>query len=337
MFNSLYLEGFRGIRKSEGELKLSKFTLLIGANNSGKSSILEALWLLPYPYAQEGLTRRAVPLLGYTKPEVLGWLRGVSEEKIPRHLVYRYSGVGRVKGVIDGVEIAFEASTKELRSLTADGRELRAASDIVAFLKSKEPSMVSDSDISGLLKYAVLIPSDSHFLKELSKGLIEHWLDVEATGAHVKVVRDFVSQVVSDVFTESSVRFNDIVLRKELDGDVMYVRLEDLGDGVKRFLTAALWLEAIAPNVVLWDDLESAAHPALIGKVIEWLEGHDWQIIASTHSIDVLREVVERGVEAEILVLRKSRDDVLSYKALSVDDLGKLFEVGQDVRKLFAW
>jgi len=150
-------------------------------------------------------------------------------------------------------------------------------------------------------------------------------------------VRNFVSKVVSDVFTEASVRFHDIVLRKEVGGDVMYVRLEDLGDGVKRFLTAALWLEAIKPKVVLWDDLELAAHPALVGEVIEWLEKHEWQVVASTHSIDVLRELVERGIDARIIVLRKSRDDVLSHKALSVDDLGRLFEVGQDVRKLFVW
>ncbi len=332
MFDSLYMEGFKGVRRSEEDLELSKFTLLIGANNSGKSSILEALWLLPYPYSG-----REVPLLGYDKLNVLRWLRGVEKGRLESSLVYRYVGVGHVKGIIDGNEMILEVSAKELKSLTTDGRELGGVYDIVAFLKSKEPSKVSEDEVSELLRYVALIPSNTYFLRELSKKLAEHWLEVEATGAHVKIVRNFVSKVVSDVFTEASVRFHDIVLRKEVGGDVMYVRLEDLGDGVKRFLTAALWLEAIKPKVVLWDDLELAAHPALVGEVIEWLEKHEWQVVASTHSIDVLRELVERGIDARIIVLRKSRDDVLSHKALSVDDLGRLFEVGQDVRKLFVW
>jgi predicted ATP-dependent endonuclease of OLD family len=40
---------FRGIKSCNKPLTLSDFTVLIGRNNSGKSSVLEAFSLLPLP------------------------------------------------------------------------------------------------------------------------------------------------------------------------------------------------------------------------------------------------------------------------------------------------
>jgi AAA15 family ATPase/GTPase len=40
---------FRGIKRCKEPIKLSKFNVLIGKNNSGKSSLLEALYLFPLP------------------------------------------------------------------------------------------------------------------------------------------------------------------------------------------------------------------------------------------------------------------------------------------------
>ncbi|MHC1575632.1 MAG: AAA family ATPase [Candidatus Methanogasteraceae archaeon] len=43
------VEEFRGIKRCKKPIKLSKFNVLIGKNNSGKSSLLEALYLFPSP------------------------------------------------------------------------------------------------------------------------------------------------------------------------------------------------------------------------------------------------------------------------------------------------
>lgn len=45
---SIYIENFRDIKKLDGEIEFTKINILIGPNNSGKTSILEALSLLPY-------------------------------------------------------------------------------------------------------------------------------------------------------------------------------------------------------------------------------------------------------------------------------------------------
>ena len=50
--DELTIREFRGIRTCKGPLKLSNFTVMIGRNNSGKSTILEALSLLPSPHTR---------------------------------------------------------------------------------------------------------------------------------------------------------------------------------------------------------------------------------------------------------------------------------------------
>jgi predicted ATP-dependent endonuclease of OLD family len=47
LIKDLNIKEFRGIKKCEKPLKFSRFNILIGKNNSGKSTILEALSLLP--------------------------------------------------------------------------------------------------------------------------------------------------------------------------------------------------------------------------------------------------------------------------------------------------
>lgn len=48
MIKILKLENFRGIKK--GEIKLAPLTILLGPNNSGKTTILEALFPAPNPF-----------------------------------------------------------------------------------------------------------------------------------------------------------------------------------------------------------------------------------------------------------------------------------------------
>ena len=43
------IKEFRGIKELKEPIKLSKFNILIGKNNSGKTAILESLFLFPHP------------------------------------------------------------------------------------------------------------------------------------------------------------------------------------------------------------------------------------------------------------------------------------------------
>jgi len=45
----ILLENFRGISKMEEEMKFKRFNVFVGKNNSGKTTILQSLFLFPYP------------------------------------------------------------------------------------------------------------------------------------------------------------------------------------------------------------------------------------------------------------------------------------------------
>jgi len=83
--HELDLEEFRGIKKCKEPIKFSKFNVLVGRNNSGKSTILEALYLLPIP------THYDEPFSGSKR---LDYLHGLTGGKAS--LAYVYSGMAKL-------------------------------------------------------------------------------------------------------------------------------------------------------------------------------------------------------------------------------------------------
>ena len=190
--------------------------------------------------------------------------------------------------------------------------------------------------IDDLVYQVLFIPNDSNFLKHLQKGMAstDIWFKIVDSNAHntaIKVITD----TVHDKFTEVIVQFDELSVRKEIPGrGPIYPRVYDLGDGIERVLTVILWLETFKPKIVLWDDIEVAAHPGLIESVLRWLSSRDWQVIISTHSFDVLdRLVAIRPKDASVVVLSKDSSDRLTCKVLELDEVEEYFSKGIDIRK----
>lgn len=86
MIESIDIEGFRGIKRTKEPIPLSDFTLLVGRNNSGKTSVLEALYAL-----YDGTD----PVLGNNRSNVIKHLHSGNS------LAYRYSGSGSIEIIKD--------------------------------------------------------------------------------------------------------------------------------------------------------------------------------------------------------------------------------------------
>ena len=83
------IKEFRGIECCKTPLSLSNFTVLIGRNNSGKSSILEALSLLPF----------SVNPLIYTGENRLNFIEKLHGGRTS--LVYGYSGTALLTYMVE--------------------------------------------------------------------------------------------------------------------------------------------------------------------------------------------------------------------------------------------
>jgi predicted ATP-dependent endonuclease of OLD family len=85
VIEKLGLENFKGV--IQGEVELAPLTILLGANNSGKTTILEALFLAPNPF-------RKVPFIvegDNMAISIIGELHKTLESRGYLFLLYNYT------------------------------------------------------------------------------------------------------------------------------------------------------------------------------------------------------------------------------------------------------
>lgn len=317
--NEVNIWEFRGIRRLKKPIELSNLNVVIGRNNAGKTSVLEALYLLLDDRNYDQVFR------DYRISRIGLLHSGVDS------IVYGYSGIARIRCKIDGYSIE--------KHISNDGKcELYINEEVVGHDYRKAFSNIlrlSEEDVSN---YTFYISSNTEDLKSLYEWLRNNYSKISKHGLHSKLVRDFINLVVNDNFTEILPFENRLRLRKEVNKELgpIYVDLTDVGDGIERVLSIALTIEYLRPKLLLWDDIEISAHPGLIRQVIKWLSSRDWQIVVTTHSIDVLRELVwQNPSNTNIIILRKNEVDEVEPIYLSIDELEDLLEKRHiDVRGL---
>jgi len=321
LIEELNIREFRGIRETVEPIRFSKFNVLVGRNNSGKSAVLEALALFPFP-----IDSIVLPIVGKTRLDLISSLHSGRSA-----LIYGYAGFGELKYRVNGKFIRFLISDGGITSGFIDGEKIQFSSFIEEIPRVIGEGLSLD-EINSLVAF---IPNDSGFLVDIYKGVIGVWDELMKGGANIRIVKDFVSRVVHDEFTEIFLgRQDKLLLRKVLpDERVFWIKVEDLGDGVERIVLTALYLEALQPKLVLWDDFEVSAHPGLIRATLEWLSGKDWQIVLSTHSIDVIREVIRVDPEgAQFILLRSDESDRVHVRYFDVDEMDEVLDSNVDAR-----
>lgn len=330
--SKINIQEFKGIKSCSQPLELSDFTVLIGRNNSGKSSVLEALSLLPITEEFQ------LPYSNYHRRELLSKIHGGKSS-----LIYAYSGNA-------SIEYTIACAKPGARTWTIS---LSETGDASLFISNIPPRRMRSNPLNNagralgipvdrklnkaLNKMVLFIPNNTSFLNEMASQLSDETKRnlVMKTGAHTRVASEIINQCVDDKYTEIFFA-PELSARKEMpDGNVHYVKIKDLGDGIEKTALLVLWLEALSPSLILWDDFEGSAHPTLIRLLLNWLSKKKWQVILSTHSIDVLSILLdEKPRNLKVMQLKKTAGDVLIHQNLSLEELETLMEANQDPRKL---
>jgi len=326
--SSIDIKEFRGIARCKTPLSLSEFTVMIGRNNSGKSSILEALSLLPIHYF-------TLPYANDTRSGILEKMHGGKSS-----LIYGYSGHAILTYKIHDKTWTLKVNSDGTAELEIEGMEtnqmLQDPANAVA--KALDISTHRVRIAEEVNNQVFFIPSDTQFMNNLLLKLSEEQnrYRVMKTGAHARVARELINKCVDDSYTE--ILFApELSARKELgEGKPpLYIKVKDLGDGVEKVVLTALWLEAISPSLILWDDFEGSAHPALIKLLLEWLSKKRLQVVMSTHSIDVITSLLEvRPKDLRVIQLKKTNDDILIHEDLTLEELEDIVDTSQDPRRL---
>jgi hypothetical protein len=334
----LRLENFKGV--IEGEVELDKLTILVGPNNSGKTTILEALFLAPNPFR---LVPYYLPSHPSTAIELLQEYHKTLSEKGYTFLLNKYIAKNMVIKV-DDRELLFTKDSEAGISIYTNYLPVGYSSTILHKIGEKDYMYLGylkpDGSVSPYFQ-SVLITEDNTLIFSTKLVKFAHdylqnkWIEILNTGVPALIAKDvsrFVSEeywnISAEPFIAGSMTFYVLL------ADGTRIRLGDLGAGVHLYIINRLLYEHYKPDVVLWDDLETHFNPRLLSHITEWfadLVEEGKQVIVSTHSLEVVEKIISYVNDATVL-LTSLRDGKLRVRRVKPDELEEWAKAGIDPR-----
>ena len=351
MISSVYISRFRGIRKGSIE-GLEQVSVLIGRNGAGKSSVLEALYLVSACAGSRDVVRR-IDKLDYVVNRRGGrgrwdelrrvlWYMGDTENPIEIQIesenktlkfiaVDVHTGSSPIRMVTgDGLLIELEGGhvSKSIEDLKA-GHWSMTIKSIEGELAEVKRFLDGFLLVDGVLARQPTIVEAFAWPRILSKRLDKHVVEI--------IREEFEPEAEGLTYVPSD---KDYYLALQTARTA--VRIDDLGDGARTALLAAMLVLAYRPTVLLVEEPELHMHPAGLYTYMKFLirlaKDIGFQIIASTHSIELVQILQalakELGIELAALYLERE-DDVLRARSFSADDFEILRKLGIDIRFLY--
>jgi hypothetical protein len=367
---SLTIHRFRGLRDLELS-GLGRFNVLVGLNNAGKSSVLEAVATYACPLRPSEwveIARRREML--YSRAAILEGLRWLFPHPDERagDAGELFQGETRVSGTgsfpvreslarFKELEGFFDEPTQDpLPGLPPEGPGTRRGAKLAlrAVVEGKEP------DLFGETRTELTFEID---LWETSRGPIAK----NMTGPSLPVISitPFSHRAQAVVETFSEALYEDLkpavlalvkifdaeiedfeVLKRSRTEPAVYVRharfgrapLSAFGDGMRRALLMGISLATARGGILLVDEIESAIHAEALESTFRWLQrtcrALDVQVFTTTHSLEAIDALLGANEGDDLMVYRlEARRGQIRAKGFRPEQLRLLREeLGQEVR-----
>lgn len=338
MIKQLKLKNFRGVKN--GEIELGDLTILVGSNNSAKTTILEALFLLPNPL-------RYVPYYDsrgdFTAALLIHEMHKTLDSQGYGFLLNKYiAEEAEIKG--DNNYLKFVKNDYSIFISTESNMDFKTSNittrkgDIGYFgnlEQSNEGSALTTSENRNKLITAESLLLSSEFTKFAYSYIHRNWGNI--------MNLEFMKEVVKDLSHMVNEKYINITIEPFMGGrlaifgfleDGSRIRLGDLGYGVQIYLISRILYELKKPKILLWDDFEAHLNPRMLIRIGEWfweLIENGVQIVVSTHSLEAVKILSEFNKNA-IIYLTSLDDGTLKKRKLSIEEIDNLLSAGIDVR-----
>lgn len=317
MLKSLRIENFRCFQTFELQ-QLGKLNLLVGTNNSGKTSILEAVQLLT---SQPNLESLGEVMIGRGE-YILNDERDNGRELDIRHLFYGHEiDVGSKFSILsgshkeeEGIALSIELTewtdkqVSQFRTLRRSFEDLQQVALIIEWLgQDNERIKLPISSVNGLpLKYIDRIRKDSSNLgtrtqfvtsSSLTKAnMIELFDQVVLTPEEALVTEALqtIEPTIERIASVGSERYryaesrNGFVVRLA-NGD-QRIPIGSMGDGIWRMLGLTLAIVNARDGVLLVDEIDTGLHFSVMSNMwrLIWETANrlNVQVFATTHNSD---------------------------------------------------
>lgn len=329
--SSFHIARFRGLRdlKLEG---LGRINLLVGANNAGKTSTLDALSLFCRPLDlanwRETARRRDVKSSRTPESEPFKWLFpqfATSNDSAPHRIWLEGTGAYAGRKVISTYDEFEEFGQERLQNSdpedaeednepdcglkihiqanyaqringkllpTADGQNT-AELRIVDNQRNTYSTAVEDPSIAA----AFISPHSHRTTQDTSwyygRAIEQEEIDETFTADVLEVMQRIDKDVIEINAASKGKTGISISVKHRLTGRTP---IHAFGDGFQRALLIAASIPAVRNGVLLIDELESALHVSVLDSVLSVLkwaaEKYNVQVFATTHSLEAVDSVL---------------------------------------------
>lgn len=332
MIRKLRLTNFKGIE--QGEIEFSPLTILVGSNNSGKTTILESLFLAPNP------ARRV--LYGDTALGIIQNLHQTLDSRGAATLLFNYrANYAKIECDINGEpyslefvrggdDIFFTSNKQNTQNARLFFNQQRAFA--VAYASSG--GVANATYDKPFIEDTILI--NSALIKNGYNYMRQNWASIMNSGVCQKVIKE-VSELSNETYINVTLEpflQNTYAIYAFLE-DGRRIRLGDLGEGIQTYIVTRILYEMAEPGVLLWDDIEAHLNPRMLIKLSGWFSDiieSGKQVVLTTHSIEALKLLAEANPKATSILLTSLKNNILKTKPLLIEEINSLFEAGIDVR-----
>lgn len=363
---TLTIHRFRGLRDLQLP-DLGDVNVLVGSNNSGKTTVLEAISTHCRPLdALEWLAtaaRRHVNLPKALSLEALKWL--FPQANGPDEEVFR--GETRVTGSGSYDVRESRASYSEFLSvdtvpeedgfLPGFGERERLGADLELNTTFVDSGTLFRNSSSQSRSNTVRLWQDERFTtheRTLEPFLpvatitpISHWTEGKQIRRLTEATLLGMKHEVLDALQMFDPDIQDLeLLSKRGAIATLYIQHERVGlapvstfgDGIRRALVIAVTIPMVAGGVLLIDEVETSTHKTVLRSFLKWLImiciEHQVQLIATTHSLEALDAVLgPKGENVDQVVAYRLQELGKPCKRFAGDLLHRIrYESGLDVR-----
>ncbi len=344
MVKRLRLENFRGVKK--GEIELGNMTILVGSNNSAKTTILEALFLMPNPF-------RLVPyVISFQEcaASLIHEMHKTLDSQGYLFLLYKYIAEKATIEWDDGDYLTFVKKNGRIYTTTnnpdfhvssVEGfpHPSYISSDGVGYFGHFEQSTIGYQPASEKFRNELLAPESllisAELIKPAYRYINSNWAYIINRGVTKEVAQD-VSHLLNENYINITIEpflGSNLSLFGFLE-DGSRIRLGDLGVGTQMYIISRILYELKKPKILLWDDIEAHMNPRILVRIGEWfseLIESGVQVVVSTHSLEAVRILAEFSKEAKIC-LTSLEDGVLKERKMTIEEVNNFQSAGIDVR-----
>lgn len=317
-FEHLTITAFRGLRQLTLE-KLGRVNLLVGLNDSGKTSVLEAIALMSRPLDPTWwlrLSRQREPSSMWPSRrlshlERIRWLFPPGErlESEPAPLVVKAGGQSHIMEVAARLKQVLKIEAPQ--DFEISGVELRVDFSIADGLQSRsftlwesEPVHSTDSEFAGPHCEVVLPYS--------------HWVPTLSLRGYSQARLEGTSEDLTRLLSLIDPEIKGLEILQPEEESVLYVThathgpvpLSVYGDGIRRTLLLAEAAVRAKGGLLLVDEIETGIHVSALGGVYAWLvrvcRELDVQLFVTTHSLEAIDALLAADTTPE--------EDVVAFK-----------------------